>query len=219
MAHRQLKEKALALRREGYSYSHIKNELGVSKSTLSGWLRDMPLSDTQIRMLRAESPVRIERFQNTMRRKKQAKLDDSYSSIAARIGDISSRELSISGFFLYWAEGTKTRNGAIEMTNTNPYMLRYFLKWLELFAIQKHKIRVHLHLYSDMDVQKQIQFWSNILDISPAQFNKPYIKSNTAASITYSNSFGQGTCSLSVSDASLRHTMLMALKYLQNMVM
>jgi len=43
MARFQDKEKALALRKQEMSYSQIKSILGISKSTLSSWLRDYPL--------------------------------------------------------------------------------------------------------------------------------------------------------------------------------
>lgn len=53
MARRIDKNKAIKMRESGMSYSQIKAELGVSKSTLSLWLRDLPLSDERIRELRA----------------------------------------------------------------------------------------------------------------------------------------------------------------------
>ncbi|HMO78169.1 MAG TPA: helix-turn-helix domain-containing protein [Candidatus Paceibacterota bacterium] len=43
---RMLAEK---MRHEGQSYSVIQKQLGVSKSTLSNWLREIPLSDTRLR--------------------------------------------------------------------------------------------------------------------------------------------------------------------------
>ena len=45
------KQRALALRRQGWSYNDILKEVGVSKSTLSLWLRDVPLADEQIAAL------------------------------------------------------------------------------------------------------------------------------------------------------------------------
>jgi len=40
-------ERAVALRRQGYSYSLITEKLSVPKSTLSGWLRDIPFEPNQ----------------------------------------------------------------------------------------------------------------------------------------------------------------------------
>jgi orotate phosphoribosyltransferase-like protein len=51
MAHRELKQRAIELRQKGYSYSQIKAELGLSKSTLSNWLYDMPLSEERIKYI------------------------------------------------------------------------------------------------------------------------------------------------------------------------
>ena len=65
MARKIDKQKAIAMRKKGMSYSQIKDKIKVSKSTLSGWLSDMPLSEKRIRELRADSPIRIERYRNT----------------------------------------------------------------------------------------------------------------------------------------------------------
>ena len=39
MARKKDKQKALTMRKKGMSYSQIKEKLGISKSTLSGWLQ------------------------------------------------------------------------------------------------------------------------------------------------------------------------------------
>ena len=62
--------KALILRKQGKSYSQIKTILKVSKSTLSLWLRDYPLSRQRIRELRDWSEQRIEKCRETKRKKK-----------------------------------------------------------------------------------------------------------------------------------------------------
>jgi hypothetical protein len=66
MVKRILKEKAFELRKESISYSEIKTKLTFIKSTLSIWLRDLPLSSQRIKELRDNSPKRIERYRNTI---------------------------------------------------------------------------------------------------------------------------------------------------------
>jgi len=51
MARIQDREKAIALRKQEMSYSQIKKVLGVSKSTLSYWLKDFPLSKERVEEL------------------------------------------------------------------------------------------------------------------------------------------------------------------------
>lgn len=95
------------MRRKGMSYSQIKGKLGVSKSTLSGWLYNMPLSKKRIRELQADNPIRIERYRNTMRAKKETRLKEVYRKISKDIGNFSKRDLFLAGLFLYWGEGIK----------------------------------------------------------------------------------------------------------------
>ena len=54
MARVKDRQRALELRLQGRSYSQIKKELGVSKSTLSEWLRQYPLTQERIRQLQKE---------------------------------------------------------------------------------------------------------------------------------------------------------------------
>ena len=104
MARKLDKQKALEMRSKGMSYSQIKEKLGVSKSTLSGWLYDMPLSPKRIRELQADSPIRIEKYRNTMRAKKEVRLKGVYEKVRKDIGKLSKRDLFLAGMFLYWGE-------------------------------------------------------------------------------------------------------------------
>src|SRR3989338_4021404 len=130
MARYNDKIKALAMRKKGMSYSAIKEKLGISKSTLSYWLSDMPLSREQINVLRAHSPQRIERYRNTMREKREVRMKDMYAVVSKEIGKFTTRELFIAGFFLYWAEGGKTKRCNITLSNTDPSMLRFYIIWV-----------------------------------------------------------------------------------------
>jgi transcriptional regulator with XRE-family HTH domain len=219
MARKKDKQKALEYRKKGYSYSQIKEKLGISKSTLSGWLCDMPLSEKRIRELRDNSPIRIERYRNTMRAKREVKNKLAYRYMVKRINKISDREFFIAGLFLYWAEGSKTKNFSIGLTNTNPNMLIFFIKWLNFFDVSKSKLKVHLHLYSDMNIKKQMNFWSKTLDLPISQFRKPYIKKTKFASITYSNGFGQGTCSVILDDVKICAKVMMGMQYIQDILL
>ncbi|MFA5095416.1 MAG: helix-turn-helix domain-containing protein [Candidatus Paceibacterota bacterium] len=216
MARKKDKQRAIVMRQKGMSYSQIKEKLKISKSTLSGWLHDMPLSEKRIRELRADSPIRIERYRNTMRAKREVKNRIAYQKIAQKIGTISGREFLIAGLFLYWAEGSKTKTFSIGLTNTNPAMLVLFIRWLKFFNVPKSKLKVHLHLYSDMNIKKQINFWSKTLNIPTIQFRKPYIKKTKLSSITYTNGFGQGTCSVILDNGPISAEVMMGIQYIQD---
>lgn len=215
MAKKILKEKVLQLRKKGMSYSEIKSIVDVSKSTLSLWLRDMPLSEEKIKKLRDNSLKRIERYKVTMCKKREEKIEKFYKDAKIKIGKISKRDLFIGGIFLYMGEGSKTTKGTTALTNTNPFILKLFIQWLYLCNVKKEKIKVQLHLYSDMNIEKQITYWSDELSLSKKQFRKPHIKITTKTSVSYKGQFGQGTCTILYENAELHLLMLMYLKHIQ----
>ena len=176
----------------------------------------MPLSEERIRELQADSPIRIERFRNTMRLKREKKFTEAYQEMSQKIKKLSSRELFLAGLFLYWAEGSKTTNAAIGFTNTNPNMLKFYIRWLKLLGVKQNQLRVSLHLYSDMNIKEREKYWSKELSISLSQFRKSYIKDSKFSSITYRNGFGHGTCSVTVGGARLHEKVLMGIKYIQD---
>lgn len=214
MARKLDKQKAIKLRDIGYSYSQIKEKIGVSKSTLSDWLRDMPLSDKRIRELRDFNSERIERYRNTMKEKKDKRLREVYKKVSKDIGSFSNREIFLLGLFLYWGEGAKTARCSTQLTNTNPAIIKFFIKWLELLGVNKKDLKIKLHIYSDMKVKESIAFWSKILKINRQQFKKPYIKQTKLESITYKNGFGKGTCCVIFEGRDLWEYITMGLKYI-----
>ena len=214
MARKKDKQKALAMRKNGMSYSQIKEKLGVSKSTLSGWLYNMPLSEARIRELQADNPIRIERYRNTMRAKRETRLKEVYKKVTKDIGNFSKRDLFLAGLFLYWGEGTKAANSSVVLTNTNPAMLKFFIRWLELLSIKRKDLKVKLHLYSDMNIRQSLDFWSKELKIPISQFRKPYIKKTSLKSITYKNGFGKGTCCVMFENRDLWEYIIMGMKYI-----
>ncbi len=210
MAKYKDRDLAISLRKQGMSYSQIKEHLNVSKSSLSLWLKKYPLSQERIKELRDHSEKRIENFRNTMRLKKDARLNLAYESAKKDIGRINKRELFIAGLMLYWAEGTKWD---LAFTNTNVAMLKVFIKWLYLMKVDAKKIKVQLQLYKDMDIVEKENYWSRELKIPISQFRKVYIKKTYSNRINYKGAFGNGTCTVLYHDQKLVNYIAMALKY------
>jgi transcriptional regulator with XRE-family HTH domain len=217
MSRKEDKQKALIMRKKGMSYSQIKEKLGISKSTLSGWLYSMPLSEKRIRELRADNPIRIERYRNTMRTKRETRLKEVYEKVSNDIGFLSKRELFIAGLFLYWGEGTKAQNSLVALTNTNPAMIKFFIKWLEFLDVKKVDLKIKLHLYSNMNIKKSLDFWSKELKIPTKQFYKSYIKKSDLKNVSYKNGFGKGTCSVIFGSRDLWEYVIMGIKYISGM--
>jgi len=153
------REKALTLRKQGKSYSQIKKIIGVNKSTLHYWLKDYPLSKQRIRELRDWNEQRIEKFRETMRAKKEKRLKQFYDEQKKLFLPLKNREVFLAGLFLYWGEGSKTKDSYLSVANTDPSVIKFFIYWLiKELMVPRKKLRIHLHLYSDMGIEEKIHF-------------------------------------------------------------
>jgi len=193
------------------SYSQIKAKLGVSKSTLSEWLRAYPLTREEINNLRANSEKRIERYRQTMKRKRDERFMSYCQEEKERYLPFSKRELLIAGLFLYWGEGNKASRYTVSINNTDPKLVQFALYWLRYsLDIPMRRIRIYVHLYSDMSVRRELAYWSKLLMIPLRQFNKPYIKKSKRSDIDQKG-FGHGTCGIKVEDTVMKERILAAL--------
>jgi len=214
MARRKDKEEAIKLRKQGLSYSQIKQKLGVSKGTLSPWLANMPLSKERMRELQFNDAV-IEKIRATKLRKKNERLSGVYEAVAKRVGKLSQKEIFLAGLFLYWAEGTKRQNCTVTLANTDPQMIKFHLKWLRSLGVRKEYIYVRLHLYSDMKIKEEMDFWSKVTKLPLSNFKPPYIKNSKFSQITY-QTFGHGTCNIIVYNRDLYEYIIQGIKYISN---
>lgn len=184
----RLKEKyfnAQVLRRRGLSLNEISESLGVSKSTVSLWLRNFKLSGSAIQRL----AMRITKGQINSARNRKARTDASRLDYFNRglksieeAGPILFRNKTITKILcalLYYCEGAKL-DGEIQFTNSDPNLVRVFLKLFRgSFILSESKFRVSLHLHSYHNPSKEIRFWSIITRIPSSQFFRPYLKANS----------------------------------------
>ncbi len=207
-----LKRKVIELRKEGKSYSEIKEAVKVSKSSLSHWLRNFPLSNDQLRRIKGKKAHAIEIFRETMKFKREKRLMDYYKEQAKIWLPLTKRELYFAGLFLYWGEGNKASRNTISISNTDPNMLKFSLLWMvESLKIPKSSIKVSLQLYRDMNINDSITYWSNTLNIPRTQFNKPYVKASSRTNIDQKG-FGYGTCNLVAQNTVIKERLLMSIK-------
>lgn len=210
------RQKAIELRIQGKTYGQIKEELGIAKSTLSDWLSQYSLSEKQLTLLKLNKKysrqVAAEKNRVTKYRKREARILTTYDKQRKYWTSLSKRELELAGIFLYWGEGTKLMKGPIVISNTDPSVLKFSLYWMANgLEISKEKIKVTLHLYNDMNIKKEMEYWSEQLKLPLSQFAKPYIKKSTRVNINHKG-YGHGTCALLVSNVLLKEKIMMAIK-------
>lgn len=199
------------------SYLAISKALGVPKSTLSYWLREYPLSEEKILELRrkgwTKGEASRERYRNTMRKKKEIKDEKEYKHWLKIFKKTTRRDLLIAGLMLYLGEGGKKKSSQLTLANTDPEVITLFLHWLEkCFQIPRSEVRIQLHLYESMNLDKEQKIWQDTLRLKKDQFYKSSVRKLKPHSFTYSSSHGHGTCSVYVFGTERRRAVAMATK-------
>lgn len=212
MAQIEKRRKAIELRTQGKTYTQIREVLDIPKSTLSGWLSQYPLSEEQLKLIKKNSlqnkEVAIEKCRQTKRNKRENRLHLVYQNEKAKLLPLSAKELYVTGLSLYWGEGFKDLKGAISLSNTDPKVIKFYLYWLIYgLGIPVNKIKVLVHLYDDMKVEKSLEYWSKKLNIPRSQFSQPYIKKSKRAQIDQKG-FGHGTCNIVACDVRLKEKII-----------
>lgn len=161
------REEARRLRALGWTMPDIAAELGVSRSSVSLWTRDVPVERGPRRRLRPRPP-------NVLERRKAAEIADLLEAGRVRIGTLSERDLLVAGVALYAGEGTK-RDGMVVFANSDPAMIALFCTWLRrFFEVDERRLRVSLYLHEGLDLPAAQLHWSEVTGIPIDQFSRPY---------------------------------------------
>lgn len=171
-----LKTKAISRRKSGISIGQIERELGIPRSTLSGWFKNIHLTEAQKRKLylnskkglvlaRKRAVVWHNKQKQLRIRKAQEEAIQTLSKID--LNDKSVLELALA--MLYIGEGSKSHLTALG--NTNPLILRFFIKSIEIvFGVGKDSIMCDLHLRSNQSAREAIKYWSRELGLPKTKF-------------------------------------------------
>ncbi len=184
----KLKErhKAIKFRENGYSIGEISKLLNVSKSSVSLWVRNIVLSAKAIQRL----DTKITQGQKQAAKNKTLKTSMFVQGYLREASD-SLKEMKFDTFtkrllcsLLYWCEGSKSDDGAVRFTNSDPSMIKTFLfLFRHSFKIDESKFRACIHLHSYHNPSEQKKFWSNLTGIPEPQFIKSFQKKNTGKRI------------------------------------
>lgn len=206
------KRRVVELRRQGKSYSEIRKIIKVSKSSLSLWLKDIVLTDEQVSGLKTKKVQAVERYKASMKEKRKVRLDQYYKDQLKRWMPLSNREMFLAGLFLYWGEGNKVSNNVISIANTDPDVIKFTILWFKkCLGFSEDKIHIRLHLYNDMNIKLETDYWSKVLNIKSSQFSKPYIKKSMVGQVNQKG-FGHGTCTVSVFKTVEKENIMMAIR-------
>jgi AcrR family transcriptional regulator len=160
-------EQARAMRARNMTLQDIATELGVSKSSVSLWVRDVEFTPSK----RRTGP---QRRPNALHEAKLAQIAALNAEGIARIGVLSDAAFLASGVALYAGEGAKT-DGNVVFANTDSRMIAFFCAWLRrFFDIDESRLRARVYLHRGLDLDAAQAHWSDVTGIPLHQFRAPY---------------------------------------------
>ncbi len=176
-----VRAKARELREKGFDYEEIAAELGVSKGSVSLWVRDMPrpphLSYEESRKRSAEGVRRYWAVEGPVR---EAAREKVIAAAAAEIGPVTDREILIAGAIAYWCEGAKgrprQRADRVVFINSDPGLIRFFLRFLDSAGIQRERVTYRVYIHENADAAAAEQYWMDVTGAQTPQFKKPVLK-------------------------------------------
>lgn len=160
-------ERARVMRARNMTLQDIAAELGVAKSSVSLWVRDVEFTPSK----RRTGP---QRRPHPAHEAKLAQIAALNAEGIERIGTLTDAAFLTAGIALYAGEGTK-RDGAVRFANSDSAMIQFFCAWFRrFFDIDEGRLRARVYLHQGLDLDAAVEHWSMVMQIPVEQFRKPY---------------------------------------------
>ena len=177
------KNEAIALRKQGLSYREILEQIQVSKSSLSLWLRSVKLAKRQKQRLTEKKIASALRGSRKWREMRIALTKEIKEKARKEIGQLSKRELWLIGIALYWAEGSKEKehkpgSGTV-FSNSDYHMIKLYLDWLlKIVGIEKNNIYfvIYIHKNHKYRLDEVKKYWQVKTNFPKDNFKYIYFK-------------------------------------------
>ena len=174
------KEEAVKLRRRGFSYKEILGRIPVAKSTLSVWLREMPLTEAEKAVLKRkrESNISLGRIRAaaSLHNLKLARDGILFEEAKKEFALFRKDPFFYVGMALYWAEGSK-RSDMFTFVNSDSDMVIVMLDWMEKFLrVRRREVHARLYIHKPYAHENCERYWSSATKIPFKNFRRTVYK-------------------------------------------
>jgi hypothetical protein len=206
---RSVRLKAIQLRKQGKTYSQIRDKLSISKGTLSYWSRRIKLSPNAMNQLKITQDLNLKRarlFSQVSLRVRQAKfLDDLRMKLKPMLRTLHPTTLKIALAFLYLGEGAKWKSHrGLQLGSSDPMILLLYRKLLKkCYSIDRDKLHCYICYRADQSLEELVKYWSRVLNISPKKFYKSNYDKRTIGKPTKNKNY-KGVCVISCAGTEIQ---------------
>jgi len=108
------------------------------------------------------------------------------------------------GLGLYWGEGTKANLHSVRLGNTDPELIKVFIKFLvQMCGVDFADLRFGIQIFSDCSISQSEDFWEKYLNANSSQFYKT-IKTPSRSKGTYRKKNKLGVLTIYYNNSRLR---------------
>ncbi len=206
----------MTMRQTGVSMTVIERQLGIPRSTLSGWFKAIQLTEAQRTRLIQNSrdgwqKARIKSAE-AHRAQKALRLLEAKSAateVLSRI-ELNDDVLDLAFAMLYFGEGAK--KDVTSLGSSDPKMLRFMLAVLRRnYGVTPAMLRCDLHLRMDQNGEELKSYWSKELKVPLKQFKYVAYDHRTEGKPTYSHY--KGVCLIACGNIAIQRKLI----YLYNL--
>ncbi len=152
---KEIKGKIKAMRQHGHSLPEISNELRVSRTSVLRYMKGVEILPEYLSEWAGK--------RGGSKKKRLLKEAQALEEGKIFLGKLSKRDKMLFLSALYWAEGTKKD---FNLPNTDPNLVRVFVDFMrDVFELKNDQFYINVRLYEDLDKEKCLAFWSEVVRI------------------------------------------------------
>jgi len=214
------KYEAKILRQQGRSYSEIAQELSVSRSTLSLWLRKEQLSESAKTRLKSKMTAGSDALVLRNKLQTEKALERANKARSFGVHEIVKERTGIEsiGAALYWAEGYKRlrkvgnreiSGHAVALSNSDPELVKCFIRYLLYLEVPVSKIKLQIRVFGHSNANKLKVFWKQMTELHEANISVVFQKESISSQRMRSfDRLPFGTVQVRVDDTALFYRIL-----------
>jgi len=108
------------------------------------------------------------------------------------------------GIGIYWGEGDKTNPHSSRVANTDPRLIKVFIRFLKkICQLENRKIRYSIVCFNDSNTDECKSYWAKQLGISTNKFGK-IVQIPSQGKGTYKRKSKYGVCTVSATNVKLK---------------
>jgi len=220
----EYKNNAVQLRKKGISIIKIEQQLKIPRSTLSGWFKNIQLSEKQKENLLFNKNLGLIKarkkaiaWHNEQKNKRLKQAEDAAIKVVNNINIKNKDILELALSMLYLGEGSK-KNIETALGSSNPLILKFFISILKkVYNLKMENIRCELYLRADQNPKKIKSFWSKELKLPLDNFKQINFDKRTMGTKTYSHY--KGVCHIRCGNSAIQRKLLyLSEKFIKNII-